>query len=646
MQKNGFTLIEMVSAIAIMVILSAIAIFSITGIVRNSTTKLYNLQVTNIIDASRTYAVQNATVLSANNEITLCDLKRSSLLDYDLKNPKTEEQFDNSLIVRITKNSDGEFEFSFDGESKMENYHCDLDMTVAINGDSPMYVKLGSTHIEQGVLVKKKDLTCTRRVSGASSNDTNCYYDLTVSGDYQSAITDGKYSSLGTFKETYEIKDDMFSSTITRTIVVQDKTAPKIHVSYGGVTHNESFSVRLVEGESANFNCSATDNTSSNVSCKKIKDDYNGTTRPGSYEIVYSATDSANNTSTFLVTITVLAKNKNLVVGANVNTTEWTNGDVTLKIVPLYSNENCGGYLYSFDNFFFNSTDTETFTTNGNHKLGIKCKNTLTEDYMMYKITNIDKEAPTFEGGAKIRVSTLGTLSETTKEGIRYYYSNTSVSLVEPSGATDSISGIDHYEIYVNDQLYNSTTLDGDGKYKISIAAVDRASNRSEIETAAYVIISSLKPSCEFPRCTGNSCSTVALISGSYVTYGINGYALTTSNFDPPVVINYKFNCTYEYFEGEESIYVITNIARDKVYMRDEYGNLNRIDVNNITRNNSLASTTCNNGKCTKIVPYTASISSYGIYGVSYLYLKSEALCDRVGNCNQGERQSMPLWDH
>ena len=77
MQKNGFTLIEMVSAIAIMVILSAIAIFSITGIVRNSTTKLYNLQVTNIIDASRTYAVQNATVLSANNEITLCDLKRS-----------------------------------------------------------------------------------------------------------------------------------------------------------------------------------------------------------------------------------------------------------------------------------------------------------------------------------------------------------------------------------------------------------------------------------------------------------------------------------------------------------------------------------------------------------------------------------------
>ena len=193
------------------------------------------------------------------------NMKEIELLDNDLKNPKTEEPFDNSLIVRITKNSDGEFEFSFDGESKMENYHCDLDMTVAINGDSPMYVKLGSTHIEQGVLVKKKDLTCTRRVSGASSNDTNCYYDLTVSGDYQSAITDGKYSSLGTFKETYEIKDDMFSSTITRTIVVQDKTAPKIHVSYGGVTHNESFSVRLVEGESANFNCSATDNTSSNV---------------------------------------------------------------------------------------------------------------------------------------------------------------------------------------------------------------------------------------------------------------------------------------------------------------------------------------------------------------------------------------------
>ncbi len=647
MRKNGFTLVEMMTVIIIMVTLGIIAVFSITGIVKNSTEKLYQLQITSILDASRTYAVENANTLSDNNQITLCDLKRSSLLEDDLKNPRTEEPFDNSLIVDISKNSDGEFEFKFDGESKMENYYCDLDISVAINGDSPMYVKLGENFDEQGIVVKRNDLVCTKRVGNAVSNAANCYYDLTIAGDYTTALSSNKYSKVGTFKETYAVKDDKFSSTMTRTIVVQDKTPPQIYVSHKGTTYNKPFSVRVVEGETASFNCSASDNFSTNVNCIKTKDEYNGTTSPGTYEIAYTATDSSGNSSTMLVTVTVLAKNKNLIVGVNVDKVDWTSENVTLEIVPLYSSENCGGYLYTTDGGnFWNDTTTKIVSENGNYKLGIRCKNTGTEDFMIYKVTNIDKTAPEFKNGGSIYVSEdTGTFVDTTKNGMPYYYSGGTVKISQPSGATDDGSGVAGYEIYVNGQIFNDNILSGDGKYEIKLAASDRSDNKSDLVTTAYVIISTAKPTCEFPRCNNiNACNSAQLISGPYITYGNNGYTITTTNFNPPISINFKFNCTYEYYEGNEDIFETTSISRDKFYMMEQTGDRNRIDVNSVVNNVAETVTTCNNGKCTKTNSYTVNISSYGVYNTTLFYLKENSLCDRVGNCNLWQVGSMDLW--
>ncbi len=647
MRKNGFTLVEMMTVIIIMITLGIIAVFSITGIVRGSTERLYQLQITSILDASRTYAVENANTLSDNNEITLCDLKRSSLLENDLKNPRTEEPFDNSLIVKITKNSDGEFEFNFDGETKMENYSCDLDVSVTINGDSPMYVKLGEEHNDQGITVKRNELTCTKRVGSATSNATNCYYDLTIAGDYLTAISGNKYSKVGTFKETYAVRDESFSSTMTRTIVVQDKTPPQIYVSHKGTTYNKPFSVRVVEGETASFSCSASDNLSTNISCTKTKDEYNGTTTPGTYEIIYSASDSSGNTSTMLVTVTVLSKNKSLIVGVEVDKVDWTNENVTLKIVPLYSGENCGGYLYTTDGGnFWNDTTTKVVTDNGNYKLGIRCKNTGTEDFMIYKVTNIDKTAPEFRNGGSIYVAAdTGLLTDTTKNGVRYYYSGGTVSLTNPSGATDDGSGVASYEVYVNGQVFNDNILSGDGKYEIKLAALDRSDNKSGLVTAAYVIIQTAKPTCEFPRCGSlNACRTLELINGPYITYGNNGYTITTTNFNPPISINFKFKCTYEYYEGNEDIFETTSISRDRFYMMEETGDKNRIDVNSVINNANEAITTCNDGKCTKTNSYTVNISSYGVYNTTYFYLKENSLCDRVGNCNLWQVTSMDLW--
>ncbi len=644
MRKNGFTLVEMMTVIIIMVTLGFIAVFSITGIIKSSTDKLYQIQINSILDASRTYAVENSNMLSDHNVITLCDLKRTSLLEKDLKNPKTEKQFDNSLIIEINKNSDGEFDFSFDAETTMEGYYCDLDISLTINGDSPLYVKLGDSYEDQGVEVKRKNLTCTR--GNSTSTDTACYYKLIVDGNYSDAMTSNRFTRTGIFKEDYRVIVGDFSSKITRTIVVEDKTPPQIRVSYGGTTYTNSFSVRVVEDQVANFSCSAIDNVSNGINCAVVKDEYAKTSVPGTYDIIYSATDAVGNTSTLLVNVTVLSKNKSLIAGLKVSTTDWTKDSVTLKIVPLYSSGNCGGFLYTFDggNFWI-SNDTLVVTENGNYNLGIKCQNNDAADFMKYNVTNIDKVAPEFESTGSIGVtSNTGEVSEVKKNELYHYYSSGPVSINRAAGATDSGSGVGGYIIYVNNEVFNETTISGDGKYEIKLVAFDYPGNMSEPVLAGYIVISSFKPTCSFLTCTNSSsCNSTNPIVSDYITYTVSeGYKINTNMF--PIPLSLKLQCSYSYYDGEEDIYENTNLPRDGFFAREMYSSGNtRADINSVYNNPSLTETVCNNGICTKTNHYVTSINLYKLYNPANIYFSANSFCDRVGNCNQSTISSMTI---
>ena len=645
MQKNGFTLVEMMTVIVILITLGLIAVFSINGIVKKSTEKLYEIQKNNIIDASRTYAVKNSSILTDNNEITLCDLKRSSLLDENLQNPRTEEQFDNSLIIRIVRNNDGDFDFIFDGSTKMDNYYCDLDITVNLNGDSPLYVNLGSSFEELGVTVKRKDLLCTKSNSPISSTVSNCYYTLdSIDGTYGTALSNGKYNKIGTYNEKYHVKSDDFSTTITRTIVVADRTAPTISVNYNETTYTNSFSVRVLEDTTANFSCVATDIYEGNVDCKIQKNDYNNTHIPGTYEIIYKASDSSGNTSTLIANVIVLAKNKNLIVGTQVDNLEWTNESVNLKIFPLYSATNCSKYFYTFDGFNWSNVDTHEITENGNYNLGIRCNSNSSEDIMFYSINNIDVEPPILEeSSASVVVTKVGgNLDFTVKNGHYHYYSSESVKISGPSGANDELSGVAGYNIYVNNELFTDEVLTGDGKYEIKISAYDKAGNESEKVLVSYVIISSLKPTCEFLTCDGlDNCNNINPISGSHVIYD-NDYRLTTTYF--AVSANYKFKCSYNYYDEEEDIFSSKIISNDKFYLLEQDSSTNTvINVSNVTIDASETSN-CETGLCQKTNYYTATISMDAIYTAANLYIRENALCDRIGNCNLNYAKSMRLW--
>ena len=638
MQKNGFTLVEMMTVIIIMVLLGLIAVFSISGIVKTSTDKLYQLQINSILDASRTYAVKNSNTLSDNNEITLCDLKRSSLLD-DVKNPKTDEPFDDGLIVKIVKNEDGEFDFSFDGVSKMEGYSCDKDIAVSINGDSPLFVKIGEAFDDKGVIVKRNNLVCTQTNGNATSNETNCYYRLNISGDYQASITDNRYSKSGTYKETYKITDGSFSSSITRTIVVQDKTPPVITVNYNGTPHTNSFSVRLVEGSTLNLSCIASDSGGS-IGCTKEKDEYQD--KPGTYDIIYTAKDSSGNSSALVVSVTVISKNKSLIAGVNIDNLDWTNDKVTLKIIPLYSSNNCSSYSYSFDGYIWSTNDTLEVTTNGEYKLGISCNTSSAQDVMVYKVSNIDKEAPSFvDNEASINVTQgVTSLEPRVKNGKTYYYSNGEVLITNRTPAVDTQSGVSAYEIYANDRLLEGGVLSGDGDYEIKVLAIDKVNNRSELKSVAHVLISSLKPTCEFIKCNSSACNDPVPITGSVSQNG----SVFTINGGYPAHVNFRFSCTYQYYDGNEDIYEYFVPQNSGFYfLENGAGNPANISVEGISGEGGTIAN-CSNGICTKTNQYLVSVNLVRTYNPGRLYLRPNSMCDRINNCNLNETSSVELW--
>lgn len=637
MKKNGFTLVEMISVVVILVALGTMAILSITGTVKKSTDKLYETQVNSILDASRTYVVKNSSILSDYNEITLCDLKRSSLVDENIKNPKTEEPFDSSLIVKIEKDKYGEFSFVFDGVSKMENYYCDLDVTVTLNGNSPLYVSLGEAYVDYGITVKRKNVTCALRTGNQVTAENRCYYDLTKTGTISNALSGNRFNKVGTFIESYTVTDAAFSSTITRTITIGDKTPPLIAVSYGGSTYTNPFEVRILEGTTATFSCSAYDAYDGNLICATIKDEYQKTTLPGTYEIIYRAIDSSGNSSSIVVSVVVLAKNKNILAGIVISNEAWTNEDINVDIYALYTKNECARYNYNFNYEGWTQNDSYVISENGTYRFGIKCYGSSSEDYLVHTISNIDKVAPNFTSipGSITVSSVTGNLKSRIKDGKIYYYTNGEVTIDNPSGGSDAGSGIEGYDIYVDGSLYNGETLTEPAKYEVSIQAYDYAGNRSESERIAYIIIEKNLPRCEFVSCNYQNCSELNPITGNVTVTGAT-FRLTDNNF--PKTLTYKLFCTNEYYSGEDDSLEVT-LDTSNFYMQGDNEELNNITINSIALDSAKTETTCNGTKCSKKSYYNITLNLQEFKAAAnaiYLTLSEGAICDYAGNCSLG----------
>lgn len=104
--KRGFTLIEVIAVITILGIIGVIAVIAVDKTIKDNNQRLYEMQISNIEDAARTWGAKNIKYLPDNLDeaisIPLVVLKKDGLLDKEIKNPKTGELFFNDMYIDIT----------------------------------------------------------------------------------------------------------------------------------------------------------------------------------------------------------------------------------------------------------------------------------------------------------------------------------------------------------------------------------------------------------------------------------------------------------------------------------------------------------------------------------------------------------------
>jgi prepilin-type N-terminal cleavage/methylation domain-containing protein len=104
MKQKGFTLVELLAVIVILAVILVIAIPNIMKIISKSKIDAYNNQMELIKNAAAKYMVQYADEISdsTNVSVSLTKLKEKNLIDNNLKNPITNQLF-NNITITINK---------------------------------------------------------------------------------------------------------------------------------------------------------------------------------------------------------------------------------------------------------------------------------------------------------------------------------------------------------------------------------------------------------------------------------------------------------------------------------------------------------------------------------------------------------------
>ena len=102
MNKQGFTLVELLAVIVILSLIALITVPAITGIIKSGKETLSEAQMRNIELGARNWATdpENLSSLTDGEEcVTLPELQAGGYVDMEIKNPKNGKELEASVLI-------------------------------------------------------------------------------------------------------------------------------------------------------------------------------------------------------------------------------------------------------------------------------------------------------------------------------------------------------------------------------------------------------------------------------------------------------------------------------------------------------------------------------------------------------------------
>lgn len=192
--KRGFTLIEVMAVVIILSIIGVIAVVAVDKTIKDNNEKLYEMQISNIEDAARTWGNAHIKYLPDTKDaaisIPLLALKKDGIVDKKIKNPKTGELFYDNMYIDIIY-QDGTYVYSVVEDSGTTNVSS-LDAPVIILNDTlNKEINVGDILDVDGFVLyddnTKKDLDDVGNV--------NTNLDTATAGDYYYTITVSSFTA-------------------------------------------------------------------------------------------------------------------------------------------------------------------------------------------------------------------------------------------------------------------------------------------------------------------------------------------------------------------------------------------------------------------------------------------------------------------
>ena len=209
--KQGFTLIEVLSIIIVLGILISIAIPNISKVVKYGKDKSYDLLVTTIEDSAKLHVSQDRRVVQdvikdiGVHEITLAELIESGKLKEGIIDPRTNEVIPTTKRVLVMYNEDMALLYCYEDNNCPEPYTRSnwVPPVITLLGDNPVTIYQGETYVDAGA-------TAVDDIDGDITDEIVVTSNVDV-------------ETLGEYTVTYNVSDSSGNEAIeiVRTVIVK-----------------------------------------------------------------------------------------------------------------------------------------------------------------------------------------------------------------------------------------------------------------------------------------------------------------------------------------------------------------------------------------------------------------------------------------